>query len=127
MSFRQGAPWPIPPTATGKVQMKNGYHQVKYTWPAAGWRYEARWHERTPWARLITYPSWRLDRTRPGKGYGPDAAPRLTETWVGDHWLPVSRLRYAAARYNHGCATSTDIELLKAAHPAAKQKKLPGK
>ncbi len=126
MNLRKTAPWPIPDHATCQVQMKSGYCQIKYTWQHAGWRYEARWHERTPTAQLITYPSWRLDRVRPGKGYGPDATPRLAETWAGNHWLPVSRIRYAAACYHHGSATPTDIALLKATHPAAIENHFPG-
>ncbi|MGM9883048.1 MAG: hypothetical protein ACI31K_02605 [Limosilactobacillus reuteri] len=126
MHLRNNAPWPIPQNADHQVQLKNGYHQVKYTWEKDDWRYEARWHERTPNAQLITYPSWRLDCVRPGKGYGPTATPRLAETWAGDHWVSVSRVRYAAARYHHGCATPADINLLKATHPAAIENHFPG-
>ena len=118
MNRRQTTPWPIPPDAQQQFQIKHGDHQVKYTWRQAGWRYEARWHERIPKAKLITWPSWRLDRIRPGIGYGPHAQPRLAETRVGDCWLPLRRVRYAAVRYNHGQATAKDIHLLKAAHPA---------
>ncbi|MGN1283386.1 MAG: hypothetical protein ACI4UB_06185 [Limosilactobacillus sp.] len=126
MKLQNTAPWPIPDNAVCQSQVKAGYRQVKYTWRDAEWRYEARWHERTPTAQLITYPSWRLDRVRPGKGYGPLAAPRLEETRAGDHWLSVSRVRYAAARYHHGDALPADIAILRATHPAAR-KVFPGK
>lgn len=118
MILRQTAPWSIPLNAQQQLQIKHGYHQVKYTWQQLGWRYEARWHERIPTAKLITRPSWRLDRVRPGMGYGPHAKPRLAETRVGDRWLSLRRIRYAATRYYHGQATKEDIRLLKAAHPA---------
>lgn len=127
MFIRQTAPWPIPPDARQQLQIKHGYRQVKYTWQQAGWHYEARWHERTPAAKLITWPSWRLDRVRPGMGYGPHAQPRLAETRVGVRWLPLRRVRFAAACYNHGHATISDIRLLRAAHPAPIDKKFPGK
>lgn len=127
MNRHQTAPWLIPPDAQQQLQIKHGYHQVKYTWRQDGWCYEARWHERIPTAKLITWPSWRLDRIRPGIGYGPHAQPRLAETRVGNCWLPLRRVRYAAARYNHGQATVEDIRLLKAAHPAPVTKSFPGK
>lgn len=127
MNIRQMAPWPIPPDAQEQWQTKHGYCQIKYSWRQAGWRYEARWHERIPKAQLITRPSWRLDRVRPGKGYGPHAQPRLAETRVGDRWLPLRRIRYAAARYNHGQATTADIQMLWAAHPVAVVRSFPGK
>ncbi|WP_367329613.1 hypothetical protein [Limosilactobacillus sp.] len=82
MNIRQTAPWPIPPDAQGQWQTKHGYCQIKYSWRQAGWRYEARWHE---------------------------------------------RIRYAAVRYNHGQATTADIQMLRAAHPVAVAKPFPGK
>jgi hypothetical protein len=121
MGLRQTAPWPIPAGARVSNQVKVGYSQVQYTWQKQGWRYEARWHERTPHARLITRPSWRLDRVRPGKGYGPDAAPRLVQTLVGKQWLPIRQLRYCARRYNDGIATPAEIHLLQIAHPAPRE------
>lgn len=116
MNFRQLAPWPIPAAAQVQFQNKQGYRQVKYTWQDRGWHYLVRWHEPVPAARLITYPSWQFERIRPGKGFGPAAAPRLDQTLVGRQWLPTRKVRYCAWCLNHSCATPGQVEILKAAH-----------
>ncbi|WP_267201574.1 hypothetical protein [Limosilactobacillus kribbianus] len=118
MGLRQTAPWPIPIEAQASSQVKVGYHQVKYDWQTENWHYEARWHEQVPGAKLITRPSWHLERVRPGKGYGSTAAPRITQTLVGKSWLPTRQVRYWARRYNDGVATEREIYLLRLAHPA---------
>lgn len=119
--LRTQAPWPIPAKAQSQVQDKGRYFQVKYCWQAGDWHYIARWHQQTPAARLICYPSWRLDRVRPGMGYGPHAQPRLEETWVGNRWLPTRRIRYYAQRLNADQATPEEVQLLRAAHPRGRQ------
>lgn len=88
----------------------------KYVWYKKAWRYEARFHLKTPNAKLITYPSWRLDRVHPGKGFGPDHAPRLEESLVGTKWINSSLIRYCAYRVNHEIATREQIEIIKKAH-----------
>lgn len=120
------APWSIPAGAAVQRQNKAGYLQVTYTWTAGSWRYEARWHERVPSARLITYPSWRLDRTRPGNGYGPHAAPRLAQTWTGHQWLPQRQVRYLIRVANHHPSAAAN-RFLRAVHPAAIVTYLPEK
>lgn len=123
--LRAQAPWVIPPAAKVISKTKNGYRQVKFTWEKGGWHYEARWHSRLPAARFITYPSWRLDRVRPGKGYGPAAAPRINQTWVAGKWLPASRVRYLTSQAN-AKPTPATVALVRAAHPAATVKYFPG-
>lgn len=123
--LRMQAPWSIPQIAKAISEEKNGYRQVKYTWVQGGWRYEARWHSRLPTARFITYPSWRLDRVRPGKGYGPAAAPRINQTWVAGKWLSTSRVRYLTSQANIK-PTPEAVALVRAAHPAANVKYFPG-
>lgn len=112
-------PWPIPATAIMTHENKHGYRQVKYTWTAKGWRYVARWHEKTPLATLIDYPSWRLERIRPGKGFGPDAAPKIEQTRVDHRWLPSRQVRYYARQLNHHLASNKMVDNIYAAHPAA--------
>ena len=118
--LRSKAPWRIPASAQCEHQLKNGDHQIKFTWKVAGWNYEARWHEQTPNASVIDYPSWRLDRIKPGKGFGPDAAPRINETRVGEHWVPTSEVRYRAWQINHGITDPQAISLIKQVHRRAK-------
>lgn len=115
--LRSRSPWPIPDQTKTKVERKpEGYLQVKFSWFKGVWRYEARYHEKTPKAKLITYPSWRLDRIRPGKGYGLDHRPRINQTRVGQKWLSTSYVRYCAYQLNHGLASKRQIEVIKLAH-----------
>lgn len=125
MNQRSQAPWPIPRTATTTKEIKNGYRQVKYTWNRGPWRYEARWHSQVPTAQFITYPSWRLDRVKPGRGYGPAATARIAQTWVAEKWLSTRRVRYLTSQANSK-PTPTAVALIRAAHPAATIKYFPG-
>lgn len=114
------APWPIPPEAKIRQESKKGYWQMKFTWRQHGWRYEARFHNKTPQAKIITYPSWRLDRIHPGKGYGPNHAVKIEEARVGKKWLKISFVRYCAWRVNRGLASQKEIAVIKQAHVRAK-------
>lgn len=118
--IRLMAPWPIPRNAHCILEKKQEYWQYKFTWRRAGWRYEARLHSKTPGARLITYPSWRLDRIRPGKGFGPDHAPRLSEIKVGQRWLDADYVRYCARQVSRQLASKKQIEVIEQAHVRAK-------
>lgn len=69
---------------------------------------------------MIDYPSWRLDRIKLGKGFGPDAAPRINETRVGERWVPTSEVRYRAWQINHGITDPQAISLIKQVHRRAK-------
>lgn len=116
LNIRKNAPWLIPEDAQLTYEQKQGYQQIKFTWQAQHWRYEARFHNKTPLARLITYPSWRLDRTKPGKGFGPDHAPRIEETLVGKKWIKSSYVRYCASQVSNNVANDEQIQVIKLAH-----------
>lgn len=124
LNLRRQSPWPIPTNATVEHEHKRGYQQVKYSWLQDGWRYTARFHTPLPTATLITTASWQLTRVRPGKGFGPDHAPRLEQTQVGDHWVPTSVVRYAARQYNLGQATAKQVKLLQMSHQASLDSKM---
>lgn len=114
--MKASAPWPIPAESKRINEEKDHYRQIKYVWHRDGWRYEARWHTSVPVATIVTYPSWRLDRVKPGKGYGEDHAPRVSETLVGDHWLPTKEVRYAASQVNSGIASIEAVNIIRQAH-----------
>lgn len=92
------------------------YRQYKFTWQNKGWRYEARYHHVTPLAEIISYPSWRLDRIRPGKGFGPDHRPRLAQSKIGNRWLPSSYLRFCAREVIKHHASREQVKIIKEAH-----------
>lgn len=119
MVNRNFAPWPIPITAKRHGDQRSGYRQVSFRWTNNGWHYQARWHEPLPTATLITYPSWQLSRIHPGHGFGNDVEPRREEILVGHKWLPASRVRFAALKYNRGLSDNDDIKVLQQAHRRA--------
>lgn len=114
--MKENCPWCVPYDVKIKHEYKHGYHQVKYLWTQNGWRYEVRYHEPTPNARLIKYPSWRLDRVKPGKGFGPDHSFRLHQILVGTLWLDARQVYYAASQVSHNKATQEQIKIIKDAH-----------
>ena len=88
----QSAPIEIPSFAKIKDQKKNGYNQVKYTWRADGYKYEVRWHTRTPGAPITEGNTWQVRRHKPGVGFGNNARPPVDEVLVksatGKKWVP---------------------------------------
>lgn len=113
---RASAPWPIPEGTKRINEEKDHYRQIKYVWHDGDWRYEARWHTPVPGARIVDYPSWRLDRLKAGKGFGADHAPRVSETRVGDHWVPTRKVRYAAKHVQNGIASIEEVNMIRQAH-----------
>ena len=47
-SIAKRSPLRVPKKAEVKVQAKNGYNQIKYTWETGKYKYTSRWHTRTP-------------------------------------------------------------------------------
>lgn len=115
--LRAVAPFMIPKAATfAATQKSSGYRQFKYCWQERGWSYEARYHEAIPSATLVKWPSWRLDRVKAGKGYGPTAHSRIEQSLVAGNWVTSSQLRYCARLVQNGQATREQAAFLLAAH-----------
>ena len=119
------APVKIPEAATVRASHKQaGYEQLVYSWQGQGWRYQARWHSRLPNAKLVTKPSWRIDRVKAGHGFGPGARPRLSQSWSTRRgWVPSSALHRSAWRLGHGRQKPSDARLIKETHSIPDQKK----
>lgn len=115
--LRAVTPFTIPLDARFAVTEKaGGYQQAKFCWYDQGWSYEARWHEAVPGAKLVTWPTWRLDRVQAGKGYGTNAHARVEQSLVAGHWLPTKQLRYCARLLQDHQASREQAALLLAAH-----------
>lgn len=120
--LRKDAPIQIPENATIKEETKNGYIQVKYTWEKGEYKYESRWHTKTPDAPDYQGTSWVVTRTKPGIGAGPDARPKEecimvrtndngAYTWVSKKiWNAAIRAR------KNGTCTKEQKELLDNGH-----------
>ena len=68
-SFSKRSPVKIPENAKIKVQSKPaGYEQISYNWRDTNYKYEIRWHTRTPGAPEGLGNTWVIRRTIPGTG-----------------------------------------------------------
>lgn len=115
--LRKGSPIKIPSTASVKVETKNGYNQVKYTWKHGEYTYTSRWHTRTPNAPKEQGNSWVVQRNRPGKGYGKDARPAKHDVLIGKNkWVPLKEWKAAIYARKNGTATKQQEEMLDNGH-----------
>ena len=115
------SPIPIPDDAKIVAQRKaSGYLQVAFKWSDGDYRYNSRWHTKTPNAPddMVT---WRVTRRKKGRGYGPQAHEKgeqetLIRTSSGAVWISDKRWTEAIQHRNNGTATEEDKELLKNGH-----------
>lgn len=115
--LRADAPMNIPKTASVKVQAKNGYKQVKFTWRRGGFKYEARWHTATPNAPSGSGANWRVTRRKPGNGGELPITKQLGQTSGGNNkWIDNSQWYDAQNAYSAGNATQAQKDLLSSGH-----------
>ena len=107
------SPFEIPSDATVKVQAKNGYDQITYKWSADGYKYEVRWHTKTPGAPKGQGNTWVVSRVTPGTSTG---QVRVEHILVGDNWIPRYQWQNAINAYRNGTATREQLQLLKDGH-----------
>ncbi len=107
----------IPEGAKRVVQQKNGYTQVKYTWRADGYKFEARWHTRTPGAPAGSAPSWVVMRTTPGHGGVRPVSHILTRVNSStNRWVTRREWQQAISARQAGTATRSQSSLLDSGH-----------
>ncbi|WP_367342102.1 hypothetical protein [Limosilactobacillus sp.] len=113
----QTAPLTIPVASRVHHEEKDGYQQVEFQWNNGNWQYTARWHSALPGAKIITYPSWQVERVHPGLGYGPDHHPRLQQSLSSQgQWIDTEKVHQAAWRLGHGKGQRADEKLILATH-----------
>lgn len=112
------SPVKIPRNASIKqINKASGYQQVTYHWQINGWQYTARWHSQLPTAKLVTKPSWRIDRIKRGQGFGASAHHRVVQSWSNrTGWIANNKLRQSAWRVNHQRGHRYDVDLIKDTH-----------
>lgn len=112
------SPVKIPKSAAVRRTSKAaGYQQISYSWQVNGWRYEARWHSKLPTAKIVTKPSWRVDRVKRGHGFGAEVHHRVVQTWSSHAgWIASKQLHQSAWRINHHTGHQSDKELIKNTH-----------
>lgn len=116
-ALRGRSPITIPPSATEKVEKKNGYDQVKYTWNRGEYTYTSRWHTRTPNAPKEQGNSWVVERKKSGVGHGKNARPKQEEVLVGKNkWISKQEWKDAIIARKKGTLTKKQKEWLDNGH-----------
>jgi hypothetical protein len=108
------APMRIPDDATIKVQAKTGYDQISYKWSDGTYKYEARWHTKTPGAPEGQGNTWVVERTTPGTTTGQQ---KVTHILTGDgQWTSRVDWQQAIKDFQNGTATKAQETLLENGH-----------
>ncbi|ACZ07305.1 Uncharacterised protein [Sebaldella termitidis] len=113
--FSKRSPVKIPENAKIKVQSKPaGYEQISYNWRDTNYKYEIRWHTRTPGAPVDQGNTWVVLRTTPGTGGNTVAVDHYllndNTCVLGDDWQQAIRVR------KYGVPTLREIEILDMGH-----------
>ena len=92
---------------------KNGYNQITYRWNDSTYKYEVRWHTKTPNALVGQGNTWVVERTLPGSG---GSMPQSHILLSNGQW--VSRYEWQAAIWaqQNGIATPIQVEILDKGH-----------
>lgn len=118
----RSSPLKIPRGAVVKEEDKEGYHQVKYLWQKGDYKYQSRWHTRTPNAPSYQGDSWVVQRRLPGIGSGKNARKGKTEVLVGrtaggrNVWVDLKVWKAAIDARRNGTATKEQKEMLDNGH-----------
>ena len=111
--YRTRAPIKVPAHAqyTAKSKAK-GYEQLSYKWRDGEYKYEVRWHTRTPNAPVEQGDTWVAYREKPGHGN----ISVYREFWINGKWIPGYQWFGAINAYQNGIATKEQTELLEQGH-----------
>ncbi len=118
----KSSPLKIPSSAQITDQKKNGYDQVKYNWESGGYKYQSRWHTRTPGAPKEQGDTWVVEKKKPGIGSGPSARPAEHYILVGKDkngsykWVDKKKWDAAIRARKNGNATNEQKEMLDNGH-----------
>ena len=118
----KSSPLKIPSTAQITDQKKNGYDQVKYNWERDGYKYQSRWHTRTPGAPEDQGDTWVVEKKKPGIGNGPNPRPAEHYILVGKSkagnykWVDKKKWDAAIRARKNGTATKEQKEMLDYGH-----------
>jgi hypothetical protein len=110
--YRTRAPIEIPESATIKPASKVGYEQISYNWRDGTFKYEVRWHTRTPGAPANQGNTWVVERKTPGQ----DGIPPKTEILSGNQWVSRKKWQNAIEAYQNGTATPQQLQILEEGH-----------
>jgi hypothetical protein len=108
---KASCPLKIPKMARVKIRgrIKSGYVHVSFRWKRGRYRYDARWHNKTPRAPKGTGKTWVVERETIGGG----GKHILTGKY---RWTPMHKWWSARRAYNSNTMTPAQKKLLKDGH-----------
>ena len=106
------SPVEIPESAMIKPSSKTGYEQILYKWRDATYKYEVRWHTRTPGAPTNQGNTWVIERITPGSG----GIPPKSEILCGGQWISRFEWQEAIKAHQKGAATQRQLQILEQGH-----------
>ena len=113
LNLAKTSPIEIPVNAQIKLQNKIGYDQISFKWSNGEFKYEARWHTRTPGAPSDQGNTWVVMRIKPGIAGQPKLTYYMTginEWTTGHDWFAAIKARQL------GNSTDVQISLLDRGH-----------
>ncbi len=120
-TLKKTSPIKIPKDAIINHKMKGGgtYRHVSFRWWRKGYRYEVRWHTKTPNAPKGTKPGWVVERTRLGNSNNVSSISQVLVREPGTNysiWKSKYKWTQATGAYRSGTATSAQLDLMKRGH-----------
>jgi hypothetical protein len=108
------APVEIPQNAQVVKQSKTGYNQIKFKWSDNTYKYEIRWHTRTPGAPKSQGDTWVVMRTTPGT---PNGKLQVEHIMIGQNkWVTMREWKAASNAWRNGVATPEQLSILESGH-----------
>lgn len=112
--YAETSPIEIPSNATMKIQSKTGYDQIQFKWSDGNYKYDARWHTRTPGAPAEQGSTWVIERITPGNVNGQRSVSYILTG--EDEWTPRKVWQDAITARQNGVATDAQNDILKGGH-----------
>jgi len=112
--YAESAPIEIPSNGTIKIQSKTGYEQIQYKWSDGSYKYDARWHTRTPGAPAEQGNTWVIERITSGNANGQNKVKHIL-TGEGE-WTTRGEWQDAITARQNRTATDYQNNLLKGGH-----------
>ncbi|WP_143318543.1 hypothetical protein [Clostridium sp. HBUAS56017] len=112
--YAETSPIEIQSNAKMKIQSKTGYDQIQFKWSDNNYKYDSRWHTRTPGAPPEQGNTWVIERITPGNANGQRSVSHIL-TGEGE-WTPRKVWQDAITARQNGVATEAQNDILKGGH-----------
>ncbi|KQY91236.1 hypothetical protein ASD24_24180 [Paenibacillus sp. Root52] len=113
-NLARSSPISIPSDATIKARSKVGYEQISFNWSDGFYKYESRWHTRTPNAPIEQGNTWVVERLTPGNTTGQQ---KTSHILIGpNQWISKYEWQAAIRARTQGTSTPEQVKVLDDGH-----------